>query len=303
VDRSAFDERLASLRESRFRLPEIVRNRLQSRHRRPLAGHSGRLLLIEADDPARGLLGVDGDPLALADRGELLFRLHTALAGRGVDGVIGTADIVDDLLLLEALEDKLALGSMNRGGLPGSVFERDAPFTGYDAETIVNAHLDGGVMRLFIDPADRSTARVVEECARNVTALALGGVMALVAPAWGGVDAAGRPDESAEGLIRAMDVAAGLGGRSPFTWLALPAGRVDAGIAAATTLPILLTASSDAGAAAMTTEHWQSVLALPGVRGAVVPAAALYGGDGGAEMMVQAWADLVHGPMTERERR
>ena len=67
----------------------------------------------------------DGRPAGSCSRG-----LSVALARPGVDGVLGTADIVEDLLLLGALEDKVVIGSMNRGGLAGTVFEIDDRFTG-----------------------------------------------------------------------------------------------------------------------------------------------------------------------------
>ena len=54
MDREVFEQRLRSLRETRARLPELVRNRHASRRRRPVMGHDGRLLLIEADGPAVG---------------------------------------------------------------------------------------------------------------------------------------------------------------------------------------------------------------------------------------------------------
>ena len=58
-----------------------------------------------------------------------------ALARPGVTGVLGTADILEDLLLLGALDGKAVFGSMNRGGLAGAAFEIDDRFTGYDADT------------------------------------------------------------------------------------------------------------------------------------------------------------------------
>ena len=66
-----------------------------------------------------------------------------ALARPGVDGVLGTADIVEDLLLLGALDGKVVIGSMNRGGLAGTVFEIDDRFTGYDAAAIAADGLPG----------------------------------------------------------------------------------------------------------------------------------------------------------------
>jgi hypothetical protein len=84
--------------------------------------------------------------MAMADRAELLRRVRTALSRPGVDGFLGTPDLVEDLLLTGALEGKIVIGSMNRGGLTGTVFEIDDRFTGYDAAAIAAAGLDGGKM-------------------------------------------------------------------------------------------------------------------------------------------------------------
>ena len=59
----------------------------------------GRLLVIAADHPARGALGVRDDRRAMASRSDLLQRLAIAVSRPGVDGVLGTPDILEDLLL------------------------------------------------------------------------------------------------------------------------------------------------------------------------------------------------------------
>ena len=68
-----------------------------------LAGSTGRLFLVAADHTARGALRAGADAMAMGDRFLLLERLATALSRPGVDGVLGTPDIVEDLLLLGAL--------------------------------------------------------------------------------------------------------------------------------------------------------------------------------------------------------
>lgn len=288
-----FAERLSALRETRARLPELVRNRHASRHRRTIAGHTGRLVLIEADEPARADLAAGDDPLALADRGELLARLVTALGIRGIDGVIATADIVDDLVLLDVLDDMLAIGSMNRGGLAGSVFAMDERFTGYDAEAIAASHLDGGKLQLAIDPQDAHTADAIEACGRVVSALSANASMALVQPTWIRHGTAGpEPDRSLDAMVRAVDVAAALGSRSPFTWLALSPVPDLAAVVAATTLPVLLMA--DGSVPLEDTATWEQRLAVPGVRGMVLPGAALYPADGDVAAVVERVATLVH---------
>src|ERR1700732_1571250 len=118
------------LRELRARRPELVVARAAERRRRPLLGADGRLMIVAADHPARGALGVRGVANAMADRYDLLRRLVVALSRPGVDGLLATADIVEDLLLLGALEDKVVFGSMNRGGLQGASLELDEPFNG-----------------------------------------------------------------------------------------------------------------------------------------------------------------------------
>ena len=83
--------------------------------------------MIAADHPARGALRAASDPLAMADRADLLDRLVLALSRPGVNGVLGTPDVLEDLLLLGALDGKVVVGSMNRGGLAGTVVRDGRP--------------------------------------------------------------------------------------------------------------------------------------------------------------------------------
>ena len=120
--------------------PGAVARAYAERRRRPdLLSARGTLFLVAADHPARGALGTGGDPLAMADRRGLLARLVTALAHPDVDGVLGSPDVVEELLLLGALENKIVIGSMNRGGLDGASWTMDDRFTGYDAASIAAA--------------------------------------------------------------------------------------------------------------------------------------------------------------------
>ena len=139
--------------------------RLWAERRQPARGlvgqnPDGRLMLIAADHPARGALRAGQDALAMGDRSELLDRMVRALSRPGVDGVLGTADVIEDLLLLGALDDKVVIGSMNRGGLAGTVLEMDDRYTGHDAATIEAFGFQGGKMLFRIDPDDASTVPV-----------------------------------------------------------------------------------------------------------------------------------------------
>ena len=148
----------------------------------PLLGADGRLMIVAADHPARGSLGVRGVGDAMANRYDLLRRLLVALSRPGVDGLLATADIIEDLLLLGALEDKVVFGSMNRGGLQGASFELDDRFTAYDTATIAAMGLDGGKMLTRIDPSDPGTVATLEAAGRAVTELGSRGLVAMIEP-------------------------------------------------------------------------------------------------------------------------
>jgi hypothetical protein len=287
--------RFAELRELRARYPELISARAAGRKRRPLLRDDGRLMIVAADHPARGALGVRGVPGAMADRYDLLARLLTALSRPGVDGLLATADIVEDLLLLGALDDKIVIGSMNRGGLSGSSFELDDRFTGYDAATISSMGLDGGKMLTRIDPVDPGTVRTLESAGRAVTELSSRQLMAMIEPfICRRIDGRVVNDLSAQAVIRSVAIASGLGATSGYTWLKLPVLDNMAEVMAATTLPVLLLGGDPDGPADKAYARWQAALALPGVRGFVIGRSLLYPEDGKVAAAVDAACALVH---------
>ena len=257
--------------------------RMAAERRRPegLRGSTGRLMLVAADHPARGALRAGEAPLAMADRCELLDRLATALARPGVDGVLGTPDVVEDLLLMGALDGKVVVGSMNRGGLAGTSFEIDDRFTAYDAAAIAESGFQGGKMLLRIDPEDPATARTLEGCARAVGDLADHRLMAMVEPFISHrVDGRIRNDLSTEAVVRSATVAAGLGRSSAHTWLKLPVIDDMDQVLAATTLPVLLLGGEVSHDQDAQFAMWEKTLANPQVRGMVVGRSLLYPPDG-----------------------
>ena len=189
-----------------------------------LLNDDGTIFLVAADHPARGALASGPDPMAMADRRSLLARLVEALRNPAVDGVLGTPDVVEELLLLGVLEDKVVIGSMNRGGLDGASWTMDDRFTGYDAASIARFGLEGGKMLLRIDDQDPSTAPTIENCAVAVSELAELGLMAMVEPLpyHREVDGSLTLRKDAPSLARAITIASGLGTTSAYTWLKMP---------------------------------------------------------------------------------
>lgn len=198
----------------------------------------GTLFLVADDHPARGALGVGDDPMAMADRRSLIERLLVALENPAVDGLLGTPDVVEELLL-DALHDKVVIGSMNRGGLAGADWEVDDRFTGYDTRSLVDFRLDGGKMLLRLVDSDPSTVPTLQACAQAVSELAAHELMAMVEPLPYDRDAGGKLvlQKDAESLARA--VASGIGVTSAHTWLKIPAPE-DAAVLNATTLPVVV---------------------------------------------------------------
>lgn len=287
-------ERFAELRELRARHPELIAERAAERGRRPLLGADGKLMIVAADHPARGALSVRGDATAMANRYDLLRRLLIALGRPGVDGLLATADVIEDLLLLGALDGKVVIGSMNRGGLQGASFELDDRFTGYDPATIAAMRLDGGKMLLRIDPSDAGTAATLEAAGHAVTDLAGRRIVAMIEPFLCRREE-GRlvTDLSAQAVIKSVAIASGLGATSGYTWLKLPVVDGMEEVMTATTLPTLLLGGDPGGPAAQTYARWANALAAPGVRGFVVGRALLYPPDGDVATAVDAACALV----------
>ncbi|GAB3437190.1 Cgl0159 family (beta/alpha)8-fold protein [Actinophytocola sediminis] len=292
-------DRIAGLTARRVAEPGAIGALAAARTRRPsLLGPTGKALVIAADHPARGSLRAGADPLAMADRAELLRRLCEALAHPLVTGVLGTADILEDLLLLDALHGASVFGSMNRGGLAGAAFEIDDRFTGYDALTIARFGFDGGKMLLRVDLDDDRTAPTLAACAAAVGELADGGLVAMVEPFVSRrVDGVLRNDLSVEAATTALTVAAGLGHTSAYTWLKVPVigdGGADmARVLAATTLPTLLLGGEVAADAEATYARWDRALRHPTVCGLVVGRSLLYPPDGDVTKAVDTAASLL----------
>jgi len=269
---------LRELVETRVQRPAAVAEAAARRRRpRSLLAEHGRLMMIAADHPARGALRAGERPLAMADRVDLLDRLCVALSRTGVNGVLGTPDIVEDLLLLGALEGKVVVGSMNRGGLAGTCFEIDDRFTAYDAASIAAAGFEGGKMLVRIDPQDTGTPATLESCSRAVSDLAQRHLMAMIEPFISRrIDGQVRNELTAEAMVRAMTVAAGLGTTSAYTWLKVPIVPDMERVMTATTLPALILGGEVAQDQDAAYARWGKALALPTVKGLVIGRALLY---------------------------
>ncbi|MGS2587995.1 Cgl0159 family (beta/alpha)8-fold protein [Streptomyces hebeiensis] len=264
--------------------PEAVAEAAARRVRRPLLRPAGRLMIIAADHPARGALAVGNSRSAMANRQELLERLCLALSRPGVDGVLASADILDDLLLLGALEDRVVVGSMNRGGLAGAAFELDDRFTGHRPDDLDRLRFDAGKLLLRVDYADPGSLTTLHSAARAVDAMAALRLPVFVEPfICRRADGRLVTDLSAEAVTRSIAIASGLGGTSAYTWLKLPVTEDPddmARVLETSTLPAVLLGGETGGDQQGAYERWRKALRLPTVQGLVVGRSLLYPADG-----------------------
>ena len=290
------DARWEELLRIRATDPQAVARAYAARKRPTgLLSERGTIFLVAADHPARGALRSGGDAMAMADRRSLLARLAEALEHPDVDGVLGTPDVVEELLLLGVLEGKVVIGSMNRGGLDGATWTMDDRFTGYDARSIAESRLAGGKMLLRIDDADAGTATTIEACAQAVSELAQHGLMAMVEPLpyLREEDGSLRLRKDVPALARAITIASGLGNTSAHTWLKMPSCEDPEQVFAATTLPCVVLGGVPGPDPAEDLRSWGRALGQPSVRGLVVGRSLLYPPDGDVASAVAAAASVL----------
>jgi hypothetical protein len=287
--------RYAHLSTIRLEDPDAIARAATARRRHPGPKSGKQNFIVAADHPARGALAVGNDPVAMADRRQLLDRLRIALANPDVDGVLASPDIMDDLLLLGALEGKLIFGSMNRGGLSGLVNELDDRFTGHTAAALAAFGADGGKMLTRICLGDPDTVATLEATAKAIDSLAERRLIAMVEP-FLSVREHGkvRNDLSTNAVIKSVAIAEGLGSTSAYTWMKLPVVADMERVMAATTMPTVLLGGDPDSSQDEVFASWEAALALPGVQGLTVGRTLLYPHDGDVAGAVATAASLLN---------
>lgn len=284
--------RIAQLSHLRATNPLAIEDALKRRV--PAPQTDARMMVIAADHPGRGALRAGSDPWALAPRAELLRRCVIALSRPGVTGFVGTADMIEDLALLGALDGKHVWGSMNRGGLAESQFEIDDRFTGYDVAGIVAAGLDGGKMLLRLDYDDEATADALERAAAAVRGLAKCQRSVMVEP-FISKRVAGKivNDLTPEAAIKAITIASALGSTSAWTILKLPLVDQLPKVMAATTLPTMILGGEVPNDPVATRRSWAEAMKLPNVFGLVAGRSLLFPPDGDVAAAVDAAVEVL----------
>ncbi len=309
LPRALFDR----ITEVRVTHPEVIAEEAAARRRRERLAPDGRLVILAADHPARMVLGVGDDPLAMGDRWALLARILRVVTAPQVDGVMATPDIMEELFILNHLDrelggpgfldHKVLLGCMNRGGLSGTAFELDDRMTAFTPQQIAALRLDGAKMMFRLDPADAASLWTMESCARAITECHSRGIPVFLEALYiERADGRPRTAKHADALVRVVSVATGLGASSARTWLKIPYGPGYERVARATTCPILMLGGEARGDPTGILEEFAAGMrAGASVRGALVGRNVTFPGNDDPRAVALAVCAIVHGGASAAE--
>ncbi len=283
-DNSAFFplELFQEITEVRVQSKEVILEEAQNRKRRDRLARNGKLLILAVDHPGRRVTSIRDEPLKMGDRYEYLGRAARVLISSDFDGVMGTTDFIEDLLILnylvrqqggeDFLSDRVLMGCMNRGGVLNTTFEMHDTYTSFTPQSLKDMRMDGGKMMFRLDPKAPGAGKTITETANVITEMNELGVPAFLEPLSVEKTADGyKVKKDPATLIKDISVAAALGSTSMRTWLKIPYCENYAQVTRATTLPILMLggAPSDDPVGVMQ-EFVAGMASSPTVRGALV---------------------------------
>jgi len=268
--------------EVRVRRPQVIEQEAKARKRRRELTTDGKLTILAADHPARMVVSSGDEPIAMADRQQYLGRVLRVMSSPSVDGLMGTTDIIEDVLIVNHLvkeaggpsflDNRVLIGSMNRSGLAGSSWEMDDRFTCFTAESMKALNMDAAklMFRLCLEETVSNdtlcaTAQAVTECNRL-------GIPTFVECL---------PVEKVEGkykvkrtfaeLMKVIGVACALGDSSRYTWLKIPYCDGYEKVARAAAVPMLMLGGESRGDPTGTIEEFAKGMKAGGtIRGALV---------------------------------
>lgn len=286
-----------------------VQEHARRRQRRDRLTVDGKLVILAADHPARMVTAVGDDPLAMGDRADYLGRILHVLQSGFVDGLMGTPDIIEEILALDWLQSragrrsfldgKLLVGCMNRGGLAGCIFEMEDTFTAFTAPQMVALGLDGAKMMLRLEPLEAASGRTITACSQAINQCLDCGLTVFLEPLVVHFEEGHyEVDRSREAMVRICGVASALGKSSWKTWLKLPFSVDYSRIVNSTTCPVLMLGGPSTGHPEVLIEEFTAGMrAGENVRGALVGRNLLYPGDDDPAHVAKAVWQVVHGDL------
>jgi DhnA family fructose-bisphosphate aldolase class Ia len=286
--------------------PEIILRRATARRRRSRLTLDGRLTILAADHPGRGVTTLGTDPFKMGNRHQYLGRILRVLTTSDFDGFMSTPDMIEELLIVDHLvqqgggpsflDGKVLIGCMQRGGVAGVQGELDDRFGSYTAQSLDQFNLDGGKMMFRFVPDDERTLWQIDYCAQAITDLNRYELVPFVEPLrmdyvggkWVGKN-------TADELVKLVGVIGALGDSSRHTWMKLPYCEDFRRVAMATTCPILMLGGPSKEDPRSTYHDFAAGMgARANVRGALVGRNVSFPGPEDPSAVAQAIHAIVH---------
>lgn len=307
------DALFSKITELRVSQPDLVTREAAARSRREELAPDGKLVILAADHPGRGVTASSENPSAMANRRDYLTRIVDVLQVEGIDGVMATPDILEELLLLNHLfrnagrraflDHKLMVASMNRGGLAGSIFEMMDRFTGPAADQISRMGYDGAKMMFRLDSDNPESGATIADCAQALRQLDALDLPAFLEPLPVRRETTGyKVVKDALQLARVIGIASALGNSSRRLWLKIPYVEHYQLALQATTCPVLMLGGEARGnPSALLHDFAAGMAAAPNVRGVLVGRNILYPGKSAPSKMAEAVVAVIHGGLAPSE--
>ena len=292
--------------ELRVDNPRAILEEANSRQRRPRLTTDGKLTILAADHPGRMVTNFGDNPIAMGDRQQYLGRVLRVVSQPGVDGVMATTDIIEELLAVQRLvtaaggpaflDNKVILGSMNRSGLAGAAWEMDDAMTCWTPESIHEYNLDGAKIMFRLELSQEICNQTLMYCADAITALNAYDLPTFVEPL-PVVHEEGKykVKRNAPDLIKVMGVASALGDASRNLWLKIPYCDNYQQVVRASTCPLLMLGGESKGDPTGTIRDFAAGMqAGSNVRGALVGRNVTFCGDDDPYAVSVAISEVVH---------
>jgi DhnA family fructose-bisphosphate aldolase class Ia len=290
----------------RIERKEVVSEEIKARVRRPHLTTNGKLTILAADHPGRMVIHYVDNPIFMGDRRKYLGHVLRVLLGSDFDGVMGTPDILEELFIVSwlyrqkhgksFLDNRVIIGTMNRGGLLGTIFEMDDRFTSYTAKKISELRLDGAKFMFRLEGNEVGSGKTMYYCANAIEALNQLGLPAFLEVLPVTKDEGGYPvRKDAESLVKVVGVATAMGDSSLNVWIKIPYCEDYHLVAASTTRPILMLGGASKGnPIPVLKEVEQGLKAGNNVRGILVGRNILFPGPDDPACVAQAAHQIVH---------
>lgn len=305
-----WDDFLQLRKSNKRNLKELVKREGNERTRRRALTDDGHLIILAADHAARGIMSSGIDEYGMANRVNYIGRILRVICGNPqIDGIMGTPDVLEDLILFnfvskqrggeDFLAGRLLIGCMNRLGLKDAIFELDDGLSAYSAAYGEEMGIDGVKLMFRYDPNVLDSRKTLEYCLQAMNDCHEHNLpVFLEGMAVEFKNGKISQKDDIKSLLQVVCIANGLSTSSLGTWLKLPYIKSSEGfdyrdVIAATSYPVLVLGGAATGQLEEFVSNINSAL-LAGASGGLLGRQVLFPGQADPYAMGKAISEVVH---------